>query len=61
MCVFAYVCACVCVRAVRECVCIHSCVCACDLASQTEGKIRLGKPAMFLWQRCIRGMSSTCT
>ena len=35
MCVFSYVCACVCERAVQECVCVRSCVGACGLASQS--------------------------
>ena len=61
-CVFVCVrvCACVCVC---ECECVWVCVlsvrvCTCG---GREGKIRLGKPARFLCQRGVRGMSSTCT
>ena len=55
VCVFVcvYVCACVCVCAR---VCVRVCTCG-----GREGKIRLGRPARFLWQRGLRGMSSTCT
>ena len=65
MCVFAYVCERVCVRAVLECECVRSCVCACSLESLTyfyafaharanvgggrEGKISLTRPSRFLW------------
>ena len=74
---YVSVCVCVYVRAVRECVCVRSCECACSLSShpyfskyaharanvggEREGKIRLGRPARFLWQHCMHGMSSTCT
>ena len=66
-----------CVRAVRECECVRSLVCACSLASQTyfyayaharakvggqrEGKIRLSSPPRFLWQRSMREITSTGT
>ena len=36
MCVSAYVCASVCVRPIRECGCVLSCVCSCSLESQTS-------------------------
>ena len=46
--------------------CMRVCGCACvcvrvSTCGGREGKIRLGRPARFLWQRGIRGMSSTCT
>ena len=66
-CVYAYVrvflrecvCVCVCVY-VRVCGCACVCVRVCTCGG-TEGKIRLGRPARFLWQRGMSGMSSTCT
>ena len=77
MCVCLCVCVRVCVRAVRECVCVRSCVCTCSHAShpyfseyanvrakvggESERKIRLGRHARFMWQRGMRGKSSTCT
>ena len=56
-CVSVYVCVCVCVR-VSGCAC--ECVRVC-MWGRREGKIDLGSHAKFLWQRGIRGMSSTCT
>ena len=32
-----------------------------ELRGGREGKIRLRRPSKFLWQPCVRGMSSTCT
>ena len=62
LCVFAYVWAYVCVRVMRECMFVRSCVCASSLTSQPHfclyahaqadvgaGRVRLGRPARFLW------------
>ena len=40
------------------CVCVGVCayVCVCVRAEGGKEKIRLGKPARFLWQRGLRGM-----
>ena len=54
VCVSACVCVCVCVN-VRVCGCVCVCVRLCTCGGR-EGKIRLGKPAWFLWQRGMRGM-----
>ena len=56
-CVCVRACVCVYVRVCGfVCVCVRVCTCG-----GREGKIRLGRPARFLWQRGMRGMSSTCT
>ena len=67
--------ACVNVRTVRECEFVRSWVCMCSLARQTyfytyahartnvgggrEGNIRLTRHSKFLWQHCMREMTST--
>ena len=40
---------------VRVCGCVWVCVRVCTCGGR-EGKIRLGRPARFLWQRGMRGM-----
>ena len=66
----------VCVRAVRVCEFVRSCVFACSLSSQNfyayslaranvgggrEGKRILTRSSRFLWQRSMREMTSTGT
>ena len=43
------------------CVGVRTNVCVCVRAEGGEGMKRLGRPARFLWQRGMPGMSSTCT
>ena len=66
VCVRACVCACVCLRVCMY-MCVHACVWVCERMCECvyvrrEGRHNTsGRPARLLWQRGMRGKSSTCT